>query len=142
MISILHTLIAAVAPILGVSIGNENDKQTWHIDFQPQATTQQRAAAQAVIDAFDLAAIQQMQQRIQDRQMVAHATAKAIPVWASWTQAQWQTYFTSNLSDTEADLVTTIAAARVMIKRQNLVILNLVKMLIAIRDQTWPDLPE
>lgn len=80
--------------------------------------------------------------RVRNRQATAHAAAKAIPNWASWTQAQWQTYFNANLSDTEADTVTSLATARVMIKRQNLVILNLVKMVIALRDAVYPDLPE
>ena len=72
----------------------------------------------------------------------AKVTAKAIPNWATWTQAEWQTYFSANLSDAEADLVTSIAIARIMIKRQNTVINAMAKMLMAIRDQVWPDLPE
>ena len=76
------------------------------------------------------------------RQRKAKATAKTIPNWATWTQAQWATYFTNNLSDAEADLVTSLAAARVMIKRQNAVIANFGKIIIAIRDEIWPDLPD
>ena len=67
-------------------------------------------------------------------------TAKAIPSWATWTQAEWQTYFDASLSDAEVDKVTTIALARVALKRQNLVILNLTKMVLAMRDELWPDL--
>jgi hypothetical protein len=78
----------------------------------------------------------------QAKQIAARAVAKAIPSWATWTQAEWQTYFVANLADTEADLVTSIAIARIMIKRQNTVINAMAKMLMAIRDQVWPDLPE
>ena len=76
------------------------------------------------------------------RRQNARIIAKAIPNWATWTQADWQTYFDANLSDAQADLVTSFAAARVMIKRQNLVIEKLVKLVFAMRDETWPDLPE
>lgn len=80
--------------------------------------------------------------RVRNRLTASKIAAKAIPNWATWTQQEWTTYFNSNLSDSEADLVTSIAAARVMFKRQNLVINNLTKMVLALRDQIWPDLPE
>jgi hypothetical protein len=70
----------------------------------------------------------------------ARITVAAIPSWATWTQADWNTYFTANLSDAEVDKVTTIALARVALKRQNLVILNLVKLVLAMRDEIWSDL--
>jgi hypothetical protein len=69
-------------------------------------------------------------------------TAKNIPAWATWTQEEWMVYFSANLADSEVDLVTSLATARVMIKRQNLVIKNLVKMVIALRDGVWADLPD
>lgn len=52
----LHELIAAVCPIQGVSIGDFADKGTWVIHFDPSATAPQRAAADAVVAAFDVAA--------------------------------------------------------------------------------------
>lgn len=54
-IVVLDLVIRAKCPIDGVSIGDQNDKSTWRIDFQPTATAQQRADAQAVVDAFDVA---------------------------------------------------------------------------------------
>lgn len=53
-ISRLHQQIAAVAPILGVAIGNETNKQTWRVDFEPFATQTERDAAAAVIQAFNI----------------------------------------------------------------------------------------
>jgi hypothetical protein len=50
--------IAAVAPIAGVSVGVVGDKKTWRIDFLPAATGAERAAARAVVAAFDVAAEQ------------------------------------------------------------------------------------
>lgn len=49
----LNTLLAAVAPIVGVSIGSWTDRETWRIDFAPEATSEQIAAANVVLAAFD-----------------------------------------------------------------------------------------
>jgi hypothetical protein len=50
----LHSEVALKAPIIGISMGDVNDKQTWIIDFDPSATQQQRTNAQAVITGFDV----------------------------------------------------------------------------------------
>lgn len=49
----LDERVKAVCPVHGVSVGRWNDKSTWRIDFRAEATVQERAAAQAVVDAFD-----------------------------------------------------------------------------------------
>jgi hypothetical protein len=49
----LYDKISAVAPIFGVSIGQNNDPSTWRVDFDPSATDAQRLAANAVVAAFD-----------------------------------------------------------------------------------------
>lgn len=50
---LLHNKIeAAGIPIFGVSIGDANDRMTWRVDFRPEATAQQQADAQAIINAF------------------------------------------------------------------------------------------
>jgi len=49
----LDVALKAVCPIVGVSIGRSNDRATWRIDFEDRATAEQRAAARAVMDAFD-----------------------------------------------------------------------------------------
>ena len=59
MINKLDAAIRAVCPIHGVSIGKKDDKSTWRIDFKDEATTEQGASAQAVIDAFDPVAAEQ-----------------------------------------------------------------------------------
>jgi hypothetical protein len=53
----LSAAIRGVAPIHGVSIGARDDKRTWRIDFAPEATAEQKAAAQVALDAFDAAAV-------------------------------------------------------------------------------------
>ena len=49
----LHDALEAVAPIDGVSINRWDDRSTWRIDFTDEATEEQKAAAQAALEAFD-----------------------------------------------------------------------------------------
>jgi hypothetical protein len=74
------------------------------------------------------------------RLKASRITAKAIPNWATWTQSEWDTYFAANLSTTLINAVSTTAQIRVMMNKQNLIIQNLVKLVITMRDETWPDL--
>jgi hypothetical protein len=50
----LHAAVAAKAPISGLMIGDPSNKASWTIQFSPEATAEQRSAAQGVIAAFDL----------------------------------------------------------------------------------------
>ncbi len=49
----LHKALNAVAPIQGVSVGRVADRSTWRVDFAPEATSEQRAAVLAALEAFD-----------------------------------------------------------------------------------------
>ena len=49
-------ILAAGIPIAGVSIGNSQDTATWSAQFLDTATPAQHAQAQAIIDAYDIAA--------------------------------------------------------------------------------------
>lgn len=51
-VSALHAAVSAVAPIVGVSIADPHDKSKWCICYQPAATPEQIAAAEAVLAAF------------------------------------------------------------------------------------------
>lgn len=51
--SAIHAAINAVCPIVGVSIQYYENKNTWRIDYSDLATDEQKAAAQAVLAAFD-----------------------------------------------------------------------------------------
>jgi len=49
-------LKAAGIPIAGVSIGTATDKATWSVQFLDTATAAQHKQAQAIIDAYNIAA--------------------------------------------------------------------------------------
>ena len=48
----LHAAVVSVCPIDGISIGKFSDRSTWSIGFSKDATIQQKAAAQAVLDGW------------------------------------------------------------------------------------------
>lgn len=50
----LFAAVKAVCPVESISYGKRDDKSTWRLDFLPQATAEQRAAARAVVAAFDI----------------------------------------------------------------------------------------
>jgi len=48
----LEAQLNAVAPILGLSADKSLPKEQWHVDFKPEATPEQIAAPQNVINTF------------------------------------------------------------------------------------------
>lgn len=54
----VQAAVDAVCPGANVSFGVRTDKATWKISFPPSATAEQRADAQAAIDAFDAGKIE------------------------------------------------------------------------------------
>lgn len=69
----LHAAVAAVAPIVGVSIGVVTDRATWRIEYTDDATAEQIAEGDAVLAAFDPATVPD-DRRIQTRDVVARFT--------------------------------------------------------------------
>lgn len=59
----LHAQVSAVCPIEGISIGKQDDKSTWRIDFKEAATKEQQLAARAALDAFDIAGAKSAEQQ-------------------------------------------------------------------------------
>lgn len=49
----LHDAVAAVAPILGIAIVHAHDRNSWVIQYDGSETPEQRAAAEAVLLAYD-----------------------------------------------------------------------------------------
>lgn len=54
MIEIVTQEIRKIAPVQGVSLGRLDDKSTWRIDFEANATKKERRDAQAYINSLDL----------------------------------------------------------------------------------------
>jgi hypothetical protein len=48
----LYEAVLVVCPITGAKVGDQTDRSTWSVDFDPAATAQQRTDAQNVIDTF------------------------------------------------------------------------------------------
>lgn len=76
----LDAAISAVCPIHGTS-GGTGPGNPPRIDFRPEATAQQRADAQAVVDAFDFSEAAQQQweeDRHPERKTLRQAAAQAV----------------------------------------------------------------
>lgn len=52
----LHTMISAICPIHGVSVGDSANKTTWRIDYDSSATDAQKTAAQNAVTSFNVLA--------------------------------------------------------------------------------------
>ena len=72
----------------------------------------------------------------------SRATAKAIPNWVSWSQADWITWYNANISPTQINAVTNIATAIVVLRAMGSAINALAQMAIAVRDYIWSDLQD
>lgn len=66
----------------------------------------------------------------------------SIPNWSTWSQSDWSTYFDANLANGHVTSITNLAQAKAMMSKQNLVLNNLAKTAIAMRNKLWPDLEE
>lgn len=82
----------------------------------------------------------QAEQAILQAQEMAKTNAAAIPNWATWTQADFQTWYNANISPTQINAITSLAEAKPILLKQSAAIEALAKMVIAIRNQLWPDL--
>ena len=96
--SALDLAIRSVCPIDGVSVGTWDDKQTWRIDFKPEATTEERAAAQGVVDAFDPTVPVPAEVRVEtdEAERTACKADSSIISLIDQTKAEWQAWAGSN----------------------------------------------
>lgn len=66
---------------------------------------------------------------------------KSIPNWATWTQAEFQTWCDNNLmTDAQIDATSLSAALKTNLKAMNAFIRNSGKLQIALRDRIFPGL--
>lgn len=98
----LHNQISAVCPIQGISIALETDKSTWRIDFDLSATPAQKAAAQTVLQAFDVAAEKAAEAAAAQRVVDVTTQGRADAVVQKLRTADLtdiQTYVNTNVTD-------------------------------------------
>ena len=98
MIDKLDAAIRAVAPIDGISIGDPGNKATWAIQFRPEATDPQKAAAQAVLNAFDAVTAQLPDPRVvaDNAELNTGRLDVTILSLINQTRAEWLTWAGSN----------------------------------------------
>jgi hypothetical protein len=75
------------------------------------------------------------------RQKTSRTYAQNIPNWSTWTEAQADAWYQTNVRDPYT-AATTLVAMKVVIGTMITVLWILVRMVIALRDQNWPDLPD
>ncbi len=76
----LDKAIKKVCPIYGISFKDVNDKTTWRIDFMPEASEEQRAAAQKVLQDFKWDA--KDQEEAEDDSMLGKYTSDPLAQYA------------------------------------------------------------
>lgn len=96
----------------------------------------QAAQAQIIIDAHN--GVDDAEQR----KSTAIGAVRNIPGWATWDESQLQAWYNANLSNAQVDGVANLVDAKAMLKKQNAAILAMARMLLAVRNQTWPQLPD
>lgn len=96
----------------------------------------QAPGAQVVINAH--AGIDPVEVRF----ATAEAAVRNVLGWATWTETQVLDWWNTNLSDAQVDAVANLADAKALMKKQNAGIKAMVRLLIAIRNRLWPQLPE
>ena len=73
-------------PMTGVSVGDETNKQTWRVDFLPEATPEQQAQAASLLDAYDPVAVDTVFENEQlDAEVLSEMDGKRLAsaiVWA------------------------------------------------------------
>lgn len=84
LVAKLTTAIGVVCPIRGVSLRG-TDKQTAIIDYAPEATPAQRAAAQAILDQFDPV---QAQAEVEAEELAEKTRAEKLRALADWLRTQ------------------------------------------------------
>lgn len=114
-----NAIEAAIGRVFdGVSIGDATDKQTWRVDFRPEATPEQVASALSVIQALDYGAyVQSETQRENDIKNDA-GRLDLIDRLRTATNAQIDTWIDNT--------VTSLSSARTVLKAMAKILSDLV----------------
>lgn len=134
---VLHRrLNAAGIPIDGVSLKN----QVFTVHYASGATQQQRDAGQVIVGQFNFNNEDMANNTVNTVRSSSKAAVQNIPNWGQWTQAQFQAWVDANISNTQIDALVNLADAKGMLKMQAAAITAMGKLLIAIRNNLFPDL--
>ena len=93
-------------------------------------------------DAGTLTIAQQETSNLATIRINAYTDIGAIPNWAGWTKEQWQTWYAGNISSTQIAEITDLIKARAMLNKMSLVLQRFGLLLIALRNETFPDLQD
>lgn len=111
----LNQALKAVCPIDGVSVGQVADKSTWRIDFKPEATTEQRAAAQGVVDVFSTGqSAEEARQAAVDAAIAGDATIASLK---AMTNAEFDTWWAANVTNAAQAIGVLKRVTRVVLRR-------------------------
>lgn len=139
----LHEELARALPTYfkGLS-GREDDPLSYDVDLASEAPSSVEPQIDTIAAAHttDLTSEQDAETRMIAAFESAKTSAAAIPNWASWTQVDFQTWYNANISPTQINAVTSLAEAKPILLKQSAAIEALAKMVIAMRNQLWPDL--
>ena len=126
-------LRAATVPIVGVSWNEDLEQVT--VDYDDSATSGDITTGEAIVAAhvpvdpwFDV-------------QEGAETQASNIPGWASWSEGTADTWYQSNVRD-PFDAATTFATMKAVVGTMITVQWAIIRMVIALRNKTWPNLQE
>ena len=112
----LHNAIVAVCPITGVSIGNRSDRLTWTFRASEDATAEQIAAAQAIIDEADVSILNDVKY-IPCKEVIERLSAlgKYEIVQGAMSDAQKDIFFSlkEGIATNDADVIALLTACGV-----------------------------
>lgn len=101
-----RALERAGIPIVGVSVGREDDRTTWRCDFRDTATAAQRAHAASLMATYDAATDALLAQDLADKALalkalmsLARATWEQLPLGKpTWLEflARWKAIYLTN----------------------------------------------
>lgn len=122
-------LLAAGISHNGMSLF-ENQLEIYLVD------PQQAGQVEAVVDAHDGI------DTVAERLAAAEGQVRAVPGWSRWSEAEALDWWASNLDDAQVESVETLADATALMKKQNAVLKSMARLLIALRNRQFPQLPE
>lgn len=111
---------------------------TW-FDLRPIPT--EAELDQAWQDILDERAVaEQQEQADAAKTAAARQNANNIPGWASWDETEVQEWIDGKFDQTTIDNVSNMAEAKIVLGHMATAISAMARMMLALRDDTWPNL--